>query len=136
MVWVLLVTAFFLEGIITSLPLILTSLLLFFTYRRSNRVFLAAFGVGILIDVLKLRQLGISSTYYIIFLFLVSLYERKFEIKTIPFVIIVSFLGSLGYLALVNSSEILFRALVSSILAVTTFHVTANLFRNPIRSRF
>lgn len=113
----------FFEGTITTLPLTLQTLLVFYVlYKNSASIFLA-FISGIILDLLSVRLLGTTSIYFVIFLFLVVLYERKFEINTIPFIILSSFFGSLGFLFLFGFQQSILQAVASSFFAVLLFKV-------------
>lgn len=76
-----------------QLPLSLLFLLVFFAVTKSERAFLLAFFIGLLLDTLLIRTLGLTSLFFVVFLFLIHLYERKYEIKTLPFVLIALFFG-------------------------------------------
>lgn len=119
----LLTIAFIIEGMFTSMPIFLSSLLIYYIATQSSRIFLLGFIFGIFLDLLKLHVLGISSIYFVIILFLVSLYRRKFEIATIPFVFFSSFFGSIGYLLLFNESSVVVQSVVSAVIAVVMFIV-------------
>jgi len=106
---------------ITTLPFILIVLLCFSVVFKTRWIFVLAFFAGLYLDIIFVRILGQSSIFFIIFIFLLFLYERKFEIQSIPFVFFASFLGSAGYLFMVNSNYIFMQAVVSSIFAVLIF---------------
>lgn len=72
-------------------------------------------------DFSSLNLVGKTSLFFIISLFLVLLYERKFEVKTLLFVAISSFVGSAGYLVLFGYDHLIQQSLVSAILAVLIF---------------
>ena len=110
----------FLEAI-TTLPLVLIVLLCLTIVFKRSMLFALAFFTGLFLDIFQLRNLGQTSLFFLIFLVIVLLYERKFEIKTKPFVFISTFVGALFYLLLFNYDYVLAQALVSSVLAVLTF---------------
>lgn len=124
--------AILLEGTITSIPIVLDVLLVFYILERKSRLFILALISGIILDVFGVRALGLTSIFLIAFIFIVLLYERKFEIATYPFVFFSSFLGSFMYLLLFGYNYLIQQAIVSSLFAVLLFSVVIpNLFRNP-----
>src|SRR5258708_2181014 len=97
---ILLFLSVFLEGTVTNLPLVVVCLLCLNILQRDPLIFIYTFLAGIFLDAFALRVLGMTSIYLLIVVFLIFLYQRKYEINTYPFVLIASFLGSLVYLLL------------------------------------
>lgn len=119
---VILIFALILESTITSIPLILIALLCFMVVSKNNSLFAAAFIFGFLLDLALFKTLGLSSAIIVTFLFLVLLYQNKFEIATNSFILVSSFLGSFGFLlALGYNKSIIFESLLSSLLALLLF---------------
>lgn len=94
----LVILALILEGTITSMPLVLLSLLLFRIATKGSDGFLLAFLAGIVLDVLLVRPLGQTSVFFLIVLFLIGMYEKKFEVNSLPFITAATFITSLIYL--------------------------------------
>jgi cell shape-determining protein MreD len=94
----LVVIALILEGSLTSMPLVLLSLLLFRVVMRGNNGFLLAFLAGIILDVFLLRPLGQTSVYFLVVLFIIGMYEKKFEINSLPFITLATLVTSYLYL--------------------------------------
>ncbi len=116
---------------LTTIPIIVTLILNFAVVSKSQLVFSIAFLAGLVIDIFYLRILGSTSIFLVIFTFLIYMYQRKFEIQTIPFVAIASFVGSLVYLKVFGNSQVLIQSSISSVLAVLLFKfVMPNLFRH------
>lgn len=113
--------AILLEGTVTSIPIVLDVLLVFYILKRTSRIFIPAFISGIILDVFGVRTLGITSIFFIVFLFIVLQYARKFEISTYPFVFFASFAGGLTYLTIFRYHHILEQAIVSSLISVLLF---------------
>jgi cell shape-determining protein MreD len=89
---------------------------------KGNWLFALAFVFGLLFDLLSFKTLGFSSALLILFLFLVLLYQSKFEITTGYFVAIASFLGSFSFLFLQGYTHlILFQAILSAIIGLLLF---------------
>lgn len=118
--WPLFIVAFFFEVVLTSVPLVFIMLLNLFIFSKKEWVFVLAFVTGIFFDILALRILGYTSMFYISALFLVSLYERKFEISTIYFVFIMSVILSAVYFVLFGGFSIL-ESIFSGIVGAVIF---------------
>jgi cell shape-determining protein MreD len=52
---------------------------------RNSDGFIVAFLAGLLLDVFLLRPLGESSVYFLIVLFLIFMYEKKYEVNSLLF---------------------------------------------------
>ena len=120
---VLLLIALFLEISVSSLPLVLLVLIVLTIIYRSYTVFILAFIFGIMLDILTLKTVGISSLFLISLIFLILVYEKKFEIKTNYFVILASVLGSFFFLLFFGYNNIISQTLVSVIIGVLIFQV-------------
>ena len=118
---VLFFLAFLLEATVTTLPLVLLALLCLAVARRKSWVFSLAFISGILLDILLVRTVGITSLLFLIFLFIILLYERKYEIRTLPFVVISSFVGTLLYGMVFSLPFLFLQAVLSSIVTSIVF---------------
>ncbi len=118
---ILLIIAVIIEGSITSLPLTLIVLLCLTTIRRDTAVFIAAFVAGIFLDIFALRQVGGASIFFITFVFLILLYQRKYEIYSYPFVLVGTFLGAALFLSIFNYANVLPQAGISVIAAFFLF---------------
>ena len=125
----------FLESSVTTLPLVFLTLLCFAVLTRKEWIFVIAFIAGVLLDAFSFRALGQSSLYFIIYIFLVFLYERKFEISTKYFIFIASFLGSFGFLIIFSYNNLVLQSLVSSIIAVSIFSILSH-FRKNIEKKY
>lgn len=117
----------FLEASIITIPLILIGVLLIAVVSKKSWIFPLAFLAGIMLDLTKLNSIGETSLFLIIFLFVILLYDRKFEIKTLPFIYFSSFLGSFIYLAFSKSHHILPQAIISSVISVFSFMIVKKL---------
>lgn len=117
----LLFCSFFLEITITSLPLLLLVFLFFWLLTRDPIVFPVAFITGIFFDLQRVGTLGVSSLFFVLFLGLVVLYERKFEIETLPFVFVSSAIGSAVFLFVLGYHHILEQALIMGCVALGVF---------------
>lgn len=121
--WLLLVLSAFLESTTHAIPLTLIFLLILFVHKKSADIFVWALVLGLILDILSVQIVGGTSLFYLLFLFFMYLYDRKYEIKTLPFVAIAAFFGSLIYLFIFNNQAIVIRAVESMIVAVMGFMI-------------
>lgn len=120
----------FLESSVTTLPLVFLTLLCLAVLTSKEWIFVIAFIAGVLLDALSFRTLGQSSLYFILYIFLVFLYERKFEISTKYFIFIASFLGSFGFLIIFSYNNPVLQSLMSSIIGVLIFSILSRFHKN------
>lgn len=113
----------FLEGVLTSIPILLCLLTVISIHEKSNKIFVLAFVSGVLLDVLRVDPVGLRSIFYTIFLFLIFLYERKFEIDSLPFVFFSSVIGSAAYLFIFHHNMVFLSLLFSGGFSVILFFV-------------
>lgn len=111
----LIVLGFFLEGTLTTIPFVLLLLIAVTVLIRNTVIFIPAFFLGILLDTMTLRPIGQTSMYFIFVLFLVFLYERKFEIQSLQFVTIASFFAVLGYSLFMQYPFAVYLAFLSAV---------------------
>lgn len=120
--FLLFVATFFLETTITTLPLMFILVLFLTLIYRNYWIFAIGFLAGILLDSSLFRMLGLSSLFFVSFIFIVLAYQRKFEIFTAYFVFAASFLGSFAYLLLTgNTNWVIFQTLVVSVISLMLF---------------
>lgn len=119
---VLLLLTLILEVSLTTIPLLFLVLLCLMVLFKENWLFALAFVFGLLFDLLSFKTIGISSAFFVLALFLVLLYQSKFEIATGYFVVIASFFGSLLFLIISGYTHlIIVQAILSSIIALVLF---------------
>ena len=118
--WFLFLGILVLEGTVTTIPLVFIFMLCLTVIKKAEWLFPLALFSGIILDILTVRTIGLTSTILIISIFLILLYERKYEIDTIPFVFFASFLGSFIFMQLVGHPSII-EPFISSVLAVGGF---------------
>jgi cell shape-determining protein MreD len=128
----------FFEGTITTLPLTLIFILSFtiLKRKRDSSIFLVAFLSGLLLDMVTLRTLGMTSIFFLSLSFLVLLYERKYEIATIPFVMAATFIGSVAYLWIFVKVSIFMQSIVASIIAVSLLIGIILLRKREVRKKY
>lgn len=131
----LFVISLILQGSVTTIPLVLILLLNLFIATKKTSVFVIAFFCGLLLDTMLGNPLGQTSIFYLLFLAIVFLYERKFDIQTFPFIFISSFLGSFAYLILYNNRFILMQSLTSALISIAFFFLLIVADRFHIRKK-
>lgn len=105
----------------TTLPLFLFALLLAYVFVPSPVLFAAAYGMGIFLDILLLQTIGVSSAMGIGFLFLIFLYERKFEVRTPHFIFLATLFATLCWFFLFYHRLEVFPSLFSAIIVCLVF---------------
>jgi len=113
----LVVIALVLEGTLTSLPLVLLSLLLFRVVVRGNNGFLLAFLAGIILDIFLVRQPGQTSVYFLVVLFVIGMYEKKFEVNSLPFISLATLVTASVYLVIFPAPGSFIQAISITFLA-------------------
>lgn len=113
----LILAALMLEGSLTSLPLVLSALIIFRAIIKSDLIYLLAFVSGIFLDIFLVRHLGQTSIIFLVIFFLTSLYEKKFEVDSLLFVTIATCLTSFFYLSIYTTPDRLAQVGVMMILS-------------------
>ncbi len=111
---------------VTTIPFSVSLLVMSAVIFKKSWVFFAALAIGVLLDLVNLKPLGYTSLVFVIFVFLVRLYERKFETETFAFVFIATFLGSLIYLMIFGYQMIFLQAFINALFAVLAFRLIQN----------
>lgn len=127
--WVLFAIFLFFEGSVFKFPLILDLLVVMYVTKRESWIFTVAFFAGILLDVVFVRAFGLTSLFLLLSLFLVFLYEKKYEITTKEFVFFFLLFSGLVYFKLFDNQLVVFSSMFNSLFAVLLFLVVG-------RSRF
>src|ERR1035437_5132400 len=117
--FVLLTIALILEASLTTIPFVFLILLCLLILSRENWLFIFAFIFGLVLDLVSFKTLGLSSALFTIFLFLVLLYQSKFEIATNTFIFFASLLGSFGYLVFLGyNNSLILQTILSSVIGL------------------
>lgn len=132
LLYLLLSIAILLEGSITSLPLVLSILLVLAVNLRKQDVFVVAFLAGFLLDVLLVRPVGVTSIFFLCILLLVFLYEKKYEIKSLFFVILFTGLSSAVYLMIFHSPDFFLQVVISTLIAGGLFSLLRALSQKKV----
>jgi cell shape-determining protein MreD len=110
-----------LEATILKLPLAFILLLCYSVLKRTEKVFLSAFFAGLLLDIFTLRSPGISSIFFLLFFAFVLLYQRKYEIKSYPFMLVSSFAGVYLYSIIFDLRSPFILAGTGTVIALAIF---------------
>ena len=124
-----------LETTITTIPLILIVVLIMAVVSKKSWIFSVAFAEGIFLDLLSFDVIGKTSVFFTFFLLIILLYDKKFEIRTVHFVLISSLLGSLFYLILFNYQNSIMQTISSSVIAVILFLVVKRIVKLDSQSK-
>ncbi|HSX40098.1 MAG TPA: hypothetical protein VLF68_00645 [Candidatus Saccharimonadales bacterium] len=119
----LLIAGLVLESTVTTLPLILIILILATVTAKSQSVFALAFVFGLLLDLFAMRTIGVSSIFLLVCIWLIFLYQRKFEIRTYYFVFLSTGIASFFFLMLFSQKDIIPEVLLSSIISIAGFFI-------------
>lgn len=111
------------EATFITIPLVLIFLINFLVIEKKSWVFPAAFCFGLMLDILTLRYLGSTSLFFVTFLFIINLYERKFETSNLFFVLFASFVGSFFYLTIFGIRLAFSQSVIASITGFLIFYL-------------
>jgi cell shape-determining protein MreD len=119
--------AIIVESTIISIPLTLVGLLVLFVNKKDTSIFLYAWLTGVLLDIAYVRTIGLTSIFFTTFIFLVSLYDKKYEIRTLPFCIIAICTGAALLGLLYEKNNILMHAGIAAMIASIIFLITSRI---------
>ena len=106
---------------LTTIPLSIAVLSVITVLFEKSWVFFAAFLLGLFLDLFGLRPLAQTSLFFVLFVFIIWLYERKFETQTLTFVFFSSFLGSIAFLWLFGYQMVFLQSFTTALLSVLFF---------------
>lgn len=129
-----LIFSILLETTIIDLPFVLLWILLFVVLTREEWVFIIAIVAGFILDSLHLTVFGLHAIFFVGFCLFVFLYEQKFELQSMSFVLAMSCIGSILYLLLFGSTNFVLQVIFTSFLGVAFFLPLSFLFKNHARS--
>lgn len=110
-------------SVLTTIPIFIALLIVGTVVFRKPWVFFVAFSLGLFLDLIFIRHLGYTGLVFTILVFLIRLYERKFETQTFTFVFLTTFLGSIFYLWLFGYQTVFLQAFITALSAITLFVV-------------
>lgn len=118
---VLLLLSLSLQAEVTILPIAFVVLLVWTIEKKSILPLFLTLVIGLFLDIVFLRILGSTSMYFLLILLLVFLYEKKFEVASIPFIVLVSFFATFFYFAIFFQLFLPFQAVVCAGFALILF---------------
>jgi len=118
-----LIFAFLLQSFFTTMPFVLTACLIIYVLERKVWILPVAFSMGLFLDIATMRPIGSTSLFFIVFLFVISLYQKKFEIFTFHFIFLASFFGTISFLLFFEPDHFILQTLLNSFLALLIFSV-------------
>ncbi len=122
------IVSLLLECFVINIPLVLVSLIALTVIKKNYQMFFAGFILGIFLDILSFRTVGVSSLFFITFIFLILLYEKKFEITTNYFVILASFVGSFAFIFINHLHNLFLSSVISVFLGLMLFNIYKKIF--------
>jgi cell shape-determining protein MreD len=126
--------AIILETAIIQIPFVLLLILVATIVYKSEWMFIFGVLLGIIIDALSFRHLGQTSLFYTVFLLFVFMYEQKFELRTVAFAALMSFIGGFFYFLIFGSQVLLFQLTETTILGMVLFLIFDRFFKKQNRN--
>ena len=119
--YIMLFLATYLEGTLTTLPLVLALVIPYAVSTQKESIFLGVFLSGLILDLMSGKTIGVTSLYFLCSVFALLLYQRKYEIATYPFIAISTAILSLLYLFLFVHTSIVLQAICTVVIAEVSF---------------
>lgn len=124
----LFIASLLLECFVVNIPLVLVNLIALVVIKKNYQIFFAGFILGIFLDILSFRTVGISSLFFITLIFLILLYEKKFEITTNYFVVLASLVGSFAFIFINHLHNIFLSSIISMLLGLMFFNIYKKIY--------
>jgi rod shape-determining protein MreD len=125
--------AILLEASIITVPLVLLIILFASVVNPKNEMFTIAFFSGLILDIFGFGTIGFSSLYFTLMVLIIFLYRKKYEIESINFIAIFSFIASFIYLLIQGSSNIFFQSILASIIISSSYMYYKSVNKNSSR---
>ena len=123
----LLFLSLFLQASIITTPISLLILIVFYCFYQDEWIFFAAFLSGVILDIVLVQYVGITSGYFLICIFLISLYQRKFEVSSYYFLSLYIFFSTVFYAWIFSIRQPLLVAIMSSFIGIGYFWILRKL---------
>jgi cell shape-determining protein MreD len=123
------------ESTLVQIPLTLIIFCILTVIYKEEWIFPVSLCSGILLDALNFRPIGATSLFFLLFLFVVFLYEKKFELRSVWFVIFIVGIGSLLFLLIFGHTLLVVQVAVSVGVAVFLFFLFSFLQPLPEKDR-
>lgn len=121
--WIIFAVLFLLERTVFNFPFVFDMILVLYVIAKKPWVFAAGFFAGLVLDIIYVRPFGAFELFFLTALFLVFLYERKYEIQTREFVFFFLLLGGLVYYKLFGSGFLIFMSFINAVIGVLIFNL-------------
>lgn len=113
----------------TTLPFLVATFTLLAVFFRKNWVVFVAFLCGILFDIMSFKTIGTTSIFLVAMIFLIYVYQNKFEIGNYHFVFASVFISSFLFLFFMNFNNIFFQSIFMALISAIVFYLL-----HPFRS--
>ncbi len=122
--WLLVIFLSFLQASIFTTPLALALIISDTFINRKVSVILLAFVSGLVFDIFSVRQLGLTSLFFVACSFLIFLYSDKFETRNPTFVALFAFISSAIFMLYFHLPNFFWGAALSSLVSVAFFFIS------------
>lgn len=123
MVFLIFLPIFLVEAVFTTIPLVYIFFMAYYIRKKSINLFIFGLFAGALLDIMNVREYGLTSMVYAFVFFLSLLYERKYEMNTVPFMFLSSFFGSIVLLSIYGASNIVLQSIAAGVIGVIFFNL-------------
>lgn len=101
-----------------SFPFVFVILTAVAIKEKRTWIFSLAFFSGLILDSLYFKTIGTTSIFFLLFVFALFTYERKFETNSAFFIFASSFLGAMVLFLILGDNFILFKSLITAVLTM------------------
>lgn len=122
LVAILLCIVFLLQISLLHISLLAGSLVALFAIFHKEWIIFLAFFLGLLVDIVSFQHIGLSSLFFVGLFGVMLLYSRKFEVESLPFVVVFSLAAGITS-ALLFGGNVFFSILFIVSVAMLFFFV-------------
>lgn len=126
---ILFLVALIMQGAVTTTPVVILFLVLAYILSKRNSIFVYAFVSGIVLDVMLVRAMGATALFFLPMILLLSLYQRKFEINSLPFAICALLVCSYSYTLIFLHDNQLLQAILVTIIGSAIYWLVTKIIR-------
>ena len=123
LIFLLLFLTILIESTLIQLPLTLIIFCILTVVYKEEWIFPVSLVVGIILDSLMFRPIGATSLFFLLFLLVVFLYEKKFELRSVWFVIFIVGVGSFFFLLVFGHTLLVVQTAISIVIGILLFFV-------------
>jgi cell shape-determining protein MreD len=121
--------ALIVESSVSSLPLVALFLIIITVWCKSTHILFLAFLSGIILDILLVRNIGVTSMFFLVMIAGMVLYQKKYELRSPFFVIPFSMIASMLYVVIFPVPQPILHVIFSTILAAILFVISSLLIQ-------